>query len=253
MQFSVEELPVKYASVLVTTPTGNQKPAPYRQRPFPVPAGAMDLLLVRHGQSEAYQEGTQFPLTEGHGDPPLSALGLGQAREVCGRLAGAEIDAIYVSTLRRTAQTAAPLAARLGVTPRVEPGLREVYLGEWEGGLYRKMVAEMHPIAQRMFAEERWDVIPGAESLVSFDGRVRAAIVRLAAEHAGQRVAVFTHGGVIGQALALASGSRQFAFNTADNASISRLIVTADRWYVRSFNDTAHLDGAGAGGAAGSG
>lgn len=239
----------KYASVLVTTPQQSTRseqgtrPGPYRQRSFPVPDGALDLLLVRHGQSESYTEGRPFPLAGGHGDPPLSEIGAEQASQVCGRLAGLGIDAIYVTTLRRTVQTAAPLAGRLGIEPRVEPGLREVYLGEWEGGRYRKMVAEFHPIAQRMFAEERWDVIPGAESLVSFDGRVRAAIGRIAAEHPGQRVAAFTHGGVIGQVLALATGSRPFAFNTADNASISRVIVTAGQWYVRGFNDTAHLDG----------
>jgi 2,3-bisphosphoglycerate-dependent phosphoglycerate mutase len=213
----------------------------YRQRPMPVPPGALDLLLIRHGQSQPYT-GTPFPLTGGHGDPPLSAVGTRQAERVSDRLASAGLDAIYVTTLRRTAQTAAPLAARLGLTADVEADLREVNLGEWEAGMYRKMVAENHPIARRMFAEERWDVIPGAESLVSFDGRVRASIGRLLAAHAGQRVAAFTHGGVIGQALALATGSRPFAFNGADNASISRVIVTHDRWFVRGYNDTAHLE-----------
>ncbi len=228
----------------MTTPRSERQQGAYRQRSFPVPDGALDLLLVRHGQSEAYVEGRPFPLVDGHGDPPLSELGREQALRVCERLAGAGIDAIYVTTLCRTSQTAAPLAGRLGLTPLVEPELREVYLGEWEGGLYRKMVADFHPIAQRMFAEERWDVIPGGESLVSFDGRVRAAIGRIAAAHAGQRVVVFTHGGVIGQALALAAGSRPFAFNAADNASVSRVVVTGSRWYIRTFNDTAHLDGA---------
>jgi probable phosphoglycerate mutase len=47
---------------------------------------------------------------------------------------------------------------------------------------------------------------------------------------------------VIAQALALASGSRPFAFVGADNGSISRLIIGADQWFVRSFNDTAHLE-----------
>jgi probable phosphoglycerate mutase len=47
---------------------------------------------------------------------------------------------------------------------------------------------------------------------------------------------------VIGQGLALASGSRPFAFVGADNASISRLVIAGDRWIVRGFNDTAHLD-----------
>jgi 2,3-bisphosphoglycerate-dependent phosphoglycerate mutase len=219
------------------------EPPSFRQHRFEPPPGALDLLLVRHGQSERYLDGTPFPLVGGHGDPPLSSLGLEQAGQVCTRLAAAGIDAIYVTTLRRTAQTAAPLAALLGLEPRMEDGLREVYLGEWEGGLLRKMVAESHPISQRVLAEERWDVIPGAEPAAEFAGRVRAAIERLAAAHPGQRVAAFTHGGVIGEALAQASGSRPFAFNGADNASISRLVITGDRWIVRGFNDTAHLDG----------
>src|SRR5690349_13459691 len=145
--------PAKYDSVLVTTSQAAQTGS-YRQRTLPVPDGALDLLLVRHGQSAAYVDGTSFPLVDGHGDPPLSDLGREQAERVGDRLAGAGIDAIYVTTLRRTAETAAPLVRHLGLTPAVEPGLREVYLGEWEGGLYRKMVAEFGPIAQRMFAEE---------------------------------------------------------------------------------------------------
>jgi 2,3-bisphosphoglycerate-dependent phosphoglycerate mutase len=201
----------------------------------------MDLLLVRHGASQAYLDGMPFPLVDGHGDPPLAPEGLAQARLVCARLAAAAIDAIYVTTLRRTTQTAAPLAQQLGLKLRVEAGLREVYLGAWEGGVLRKMVAEGHPISQQMLAEERWDVIPGAEPAVAFAARIRASIERMAAAHRGQRVAAFTHGGVIGEALAQASGSRRFAFLGAENASISRLVVTADRWIVRGFNDSAHL------------
>ena len=202
----------------------------------------MELLLVRHGESEAYLDGRPFALVGGHGDPPLSPLGMEQAERICARLGTAGIDAIYVTTLRRTAQTAMPLAKQLGLDLRVEPGLREVYLGDWEGGLFRKMVAAGHPISQRMFAEERWDVIPGAEPAASFADRVRAAILRLAAVHRGERVAAVTHGGVIGRALALASGSRPFAFIGADNASISRLVISSDQWIVRAFNDTAHLE-----------
>jgi 2,3-bisphosphoglycerate-dependent phosphoglycerate mutase len=203
----------------------------------------MDLLLVRHGESEAYVQGRPFPLLDGHGDPPLSAEGRQQARLVGARLAAARIDAVYVSTLRRTAQSAAPLARQLGLDVRVEADLREVYLGTWEGGTFRQMVAENHPISQRMFAEERWDVIPGAEPSTALKARVSAAIERLAAGHRDERVAAFTHAGVIGAALALASRSRPFAFVGAENASISRLVITSDRWIVRGFNDTAHLAG----------
>ncbi len=213
----------------------------YRQKRFQPPPGAADLLLLRHGQSQAYLE-TPFPLADGHADPDLSAVGRAQAELLARRLGRMPIDAIYVTSLRRTVQTAAPLAARLGLTPRVDPDLREVYLGEWEAGLYRKMVADNHPVAERMWAEERWDVIPGAEPAEAFAARVGGAIRRIAAAHPDQLVAVVSHGGVIGEALALASGSRPFAFLGAENASISRLVVTGERWILRGYNDTAHLE-----------
>jgi 2,3-bisphosphoglycerate-dependent phosphoglycerate mutase len=226
-------------------PSGPKTPEPeppaFRQARFQPPPGATDLLLVRHGQSAPYVDGTLFALIDGQGDPPLSPEGEAQARLTGARLAAARIDAIYVSTMRRTAQTAAPLADRLGLTPVVEAGLREVHLGAWEGGLFRKNVAEGHPVAVRMLAEERWDVIPGAEAADAFAARVRRAIERIATAHPGQRVAAFTHGGVIGQALAAAAASRPFAFTGADNASISRLVISPDRWIVRGYNDTAHL------------
>jgi 2,3-bisphosphoglycerate-dependent phosphoglycerate mutase len=217
------------------------EPPAFRQKRFVPPPGATDLYLVRHGQSAPYIEGTLFALIDGQGDPPLSAEGEAQAELVSARLAALGVDAIYVSTMRRTVQTAAPLADRLGLTPVVDARLREVHLGDWEGGVFRKNVAEGHPIAVRMSAEERWDVIPGAEPAEAFAGRVRAVIERIAAAHAGQRVAAFTHGGVIGQALALAAASRPFAFTGAENTSISRIVITPERWIVRGYNDIAHL------------
>lgn len=226
----------------MTFPAGSQPAVTgYRQRPFRPPPDAADLLLIRHGESEPAFPDAPFALVDGHADPELAPGGRRQAELIADRLADAGIQAIYVTTLRRTSQTAAPLADRLALTPAVEAGLREVHLGEWEAGLYRKMIADRHPIARQMWEQERWDVIPGAEDADAFAARVGAAITRIAAAHAGQRVAVFTHGGVIGQALALAARSRPFAFAVADNGSISRLVVTDERWLVRLFNDTAHL------------
>jgi probable phosphoglycerate mutase len=225
-----------------------QEPHPgaalYRQSRFRPPPGSADLLLIRHGESQAAHADKPFPLINGHADPDLSAEGREQANLLAQRLAKYEIDAIYVSTLGRTAQTAAPLAARLGLVPQVEPDVREVYLGEWEAGVFRVMVAQNHPLAEKMWAQERWDVIPGAEPAEDFAARVRGAITRVASAHPDGRVAVITHGGVIAQALALAAASRPFAFLGADNASISRLVVTPQRWIVRGYNDRAHLENA---------
>jgi probable phosphoglycerate mutase len=217
--------------------------AEYGQRPFEAPPGATEILLVRHGQSAAYREGEPFPLVGGQGDPPLSALGERQAEQVGERLAGVAIDAIYVTTLQRTHQTAAPLAARIGLTPRLEADLREVHLGEWEGGVFRQMVAKGHPAAAEVGVRQDWGVIPGGERSEELRARVRAGIERIHAAHPGERVVVVSHGGAIGAVMAEASGATTFAFAGADNASISHLVVLGERWTVRRFNDTGHLDG----------
>jgi probable phosphoglycerate mutase len=198
---------------------------------------------VRHGESEPAVEGRSFALIDGQGDPELSPDGWVQAHIVCDRLEGDGVAAIYVTTLRRTAQTAKRLADSLGIEPAVEPDMREVFLGEWEGGLMRIKVATGDPVAVRMLEEQRWDVIPGAEPAAAFSRRVRHAVERIAAAHRDQRVAVFTHGGTIGEVLAQATGSVPFAFVGAENASISHVVITPQRWMVRRFNDTAHFDG----------
>ena len=187
--------------------------------------------------------GSPFPLVDGHGDPALAPEGRAQAERLADRLAGHRIDAIYVTSLRRTAETAAPLAARLGIEPTVERDLREVHLGEWEGELYRQRVAEGHPVALRMLTEQRWDVIPGAESAESLRTRVRGALERIVAAHPDQRVVIVCHGGVIAEIMAqVADTRRPFAFLGCDNASISHVVAFAGRWILRRFNDTAHLE-----------
>lgn len=216
-------------------------PAEYRQIRFRPPDGATELLLIRHGESARATDGATFPLVDGHSDPELAPEGIEHAESLGRRLASERIDTLYVTTLRRTVQTAHPLALRLGLTPHVEPDLREIYLGEWEGGLLRKYVAERHPLALRMREQQRWDVIPGAESMEALNARVRAGVERIVATHPGQRVAVFSHGGIIATLLSIASGSEPFAFETVDNGSISEVVVSGSNWTVRRFNDTAHL------------
>lgn len=217
-------------------------PTSYRQIRFTTSPGATELLLVRHGESAVYVPGSPPPMMNGHSDPELAPEGRQQAEQVALRLAGEDIDAIYVTPLRRTSETAAPLAERLGVTPSVEYELREVHLGEWEGGEFRQRVIEGHPLARRMYAEQRWDVVPGAEPTENFDRRVREGLRRICAAHPDERVVLFTHGGVIGQIFSIACGAGPFMFGHADNGSISHIVVEPERFNVRRFNDTTHLD-----------
>jgi probable phosphoglycerate mutase len=215
----------------------------YRQQQFAPPPGATELILVRHGASAPAVPGEPFPLLDGHGDPPLAPEGEAQAEAVAERLAGEGLHALFVTTLQRTQRTAAPLSERTGLPLAVVPDLAEVRLGEWEGGEFRIRVADGDPVALQAIAEERWEVIPGAETMESLARRVRAgieAIVALAGPDV--RVAAIVHGGVIGEVCRQATDSRPFAFVHSDNGSITRLVVLpGGRWLLRSFNDTTHL------------
>lgn len=214
-----------------------------RQERYAPPPGATTVLLVRHGESEAAHPDRPFPLVDGHGDPALHPNGRAQAERVGARLAQERVDAIYVTSLRRTHQTAAPLAAALGLVPIVEAGLREVHLGEWEGGMFRFHMAAGHPAALQMRAEQRWDAVPGGEPAAVFQERTQSAFLRIVAAHPGGRVVAVVHGGVIGQLLHHASGSQPFAFLGAENTSISEIVVTAEgQQILRRFNDASHLD-----------
>lgn len=212
-----------------------------RQFRFRLPPGATDIILVRHGESAPARLDAPAPRVDGRSDPALDPQGRKEADLVAERLQHEDVAAMYVTSLRRTVETAAPLAARLGLEPRVEPRLSEVYLGEWEGAVFRKNFAEGHPIALQAIKEERWDAIPGAETTEAFQTRVRDGIEAVAVAHPDRRVVVVTHGGVIGSIVALATGARPWAFVGADNGSLTHLVVAGDRWIVRRFNDTGHL------------
>jgi 2,3-bisphosphoglycerate-dependent phosphoglycerate mutase len=216
-------------------------PEGFRQHRFEPPAGATTVLLVRHGESAPAHPDRPFPLRDGHGDPPLDPLGEQQAELLAERLLHERVDAIYVTTLARTHQTAAPLAKHLGVEPIEVPDLREVFLGDWEGGQFRVRAASGDPVFQQIWEQERWDVIPGAEIHDEFDERVWRGFQRIVDAHPDGHVVAVAHGGVIGQLLHRVTGSRRFAFSGADNGSIGEVVASRDRIMLRRYNDVTHL------------
>jgi probable phosphoglycerate mutase len=212
-----------------------------RQHRFAPAQGACDILLIRHGETQAAKRGEMFPMVDGQGDPSLRPEGEAQAQAVAERLRDEAIDAIYVTTMQRTHQTAAPLAGALGITPRVEADLREVFLGDWDGGEYRFRAATNDPAFVRARDMQEWGEIPGAETTAQLHARVLRGLQRIAAAHPDQLVAVVVHGGVVGAALAQVTQGQPFAFNGANNGSISRVVIHGDQMILRGFNDVAHL------------
>jgi len=214
------------------------------QRPFVLPAGATDLLLVRHGSSSRGEDAGTPNGGAGQSDPPLTEDGVRQAASVAQRLADVPAAGLFVTPLRRTAETAEPIAELLGATPIVVPELREVHLGEWEGQLNAR-VKQDGSLSRELFRAERWDVIPGAEPMEEFAERVRAGIAVVADTVGADATAIaVVHGGVIAEACRQVTGSHAFAFLYAENCSITRIVrMPRGRWALLGFNDTAHLGG----------
>jgi probable phosphoglycerate mutase len=215
----------------------------FEQTPYELPPGATEIVMVRHGASAPPIEGIPNPLVGGHSNPALAEAGKAQAELVAEGLRHEPISAIFCSTLRRTAETAAPLAAATGLEPVAIADLREVFLGDFEGGVYRIKTAEGDPTIARVFANEAWSEIPGAETFAEFGPRITGGVEEIVRQTGPDKAAVaMLHGAVIGQLCRQATDARAFAFVHADNGSVSRLVVQADgRWLLRSFNDISHV------------
>lgn len=147
------------------------------------------LSLIRHGETPWNVEGRY----QGQLDPPLTERGRQQAREAARRLAPIGFDVIYSSDLARARQTAEALADVTGLRIHVEPRLREINQGEWQGVLIDEIRARW-PAALDGWERDPWQYHPpGGERLEEVQARVFAAIDEIAARHPRGTVAVFTH------------------------------------------------------------
>ena len=167
---------------------------------------ATTILLLRHGQSTWNAEGRW----QGWSDPPLSDLGLSQAKEAAGHLGGVGATAVVTSDLDRARTTGRILADGLGLGPPVEDrDLREYDVGDWEG-LTRPEIEAGWPDQLAAWREGRLLATPGGETRSAFLERVMAALRRVAsAAELGDVAVVVTHGGVIRAAEQVTGGERQ--------------------------------------------
>ncbi len=153
----------------------------------------MRLILVRHGQTSSNVGGL---LDTGEPGADLTELGRQQAEALLEVLGEEPIEAVYASTLVRTQQTAAPLAAALKLDILVRDGAREVSAGERE---MRGDTESVHTYLETIFhwsAGNLEALIPGGETGTD----VYARFDKVVAEAAGPGVetaVVFSHGAVI--------------------------------------------------------
>jgi broad specificity phosphatase PhoE len=170
--------------------------------------GRVILHLVRHAESLWNVQGRY----QGQADSGLTELGGEQASAV-GRWLFEMVPRIAIvaaSDLPRARDTAGPLAATLGVTPVVDPRLREVDIGHWAGKSFEE-VAALEPDTVAAAAAGQDVPRGGGETFAQTRARVSAALedlVQLARKTADASVVVvFTHGGPIRVAAADAVGA----------------------------------------------
>ena len=213
----------------------------------------MQQYLVRHGESVSNFEGR----VQGQADVELSALGHAQARQVAawsrtlaatapGRRAFGEI---WSSPLRRARETAAVIAAAVGLPVLVEERLCELHAGIFQGHLWADLEAEFPEEVARWRSGDVDYVIPGGESRAQLAARGRAALEALAARDTPTMIVV-AHGGVLTAALGSMIGREHPLLAAAAERPFTRLpalancSVTQLEWpgpRLMAFNETGHL------------
>lgn len=156
----------------------------------------MRLLLIRHGETPDNVAGRLASVLPG---PSLTEQGRSQAAALADRLGGEPIGAVVASRATRAQETAAPLAAALGVEVDVHDGLHEIFCGDLEGRTDREAAGTFLSTVSTWWRD--LDArIPGGENGTELVRRYTDAIDRVAAsaEAAGvDTVAVVSHAGSI--------------------------------------------------------
>jgi len=152
------------------------------------------LVLIRHGQSLANRD----KIFIGQQDYPLSDLGVRQAELTAEYVAqNFQVDKIYASDLSRAYCTGKALADRLGMEITVEKGVREIFLGDWEGTKFEDLYDsedEMYRIWQTDIGKSQ---CPNGENPRDVLERAAKALERIAQENDKKTVAIATHAMVI--------------------------------------------------------
>jgi broad specificity phosphatase PhoE len=197
--------------------------------------------LVRHGQTEWNRE-LRF---RGRADIPLNENGHKQASAIADTLKDKGINAIYTSPLRRSIETARPVAVVFRIETTTVQGLIDINYGEWEGLAYDE-VRQRYADLYRQW-EERPDLVtfPNGESLDDARRRAFSAFTEIVEKNRGKSILIIPHR-VINKVLlcALLGLSNSYFWRIRQDTGCINVIEYSDRRFVLvTMNDTCHLRG----------
>ena len=194
----------------------------------------MEIVFVRHGLP------LRIELETGIADPELAAEGHEQAAKMAAYLGVEDVEAVYVSPLRRALETASPLCKVLGLEAVVSEGVAEFDRNSREYVPVEELRATNDPRWEKLLRGE-WDGVDEDPSL--FKARVVATVEDMIARHPGGRVVVVCHGGVINQYLAHVLGiETHIGFFYPKYTSIHRVMAArSGQRSIVSINEASHL------------
>lgn len=203
------------------------------------------IYLIRHAQAE----GNLYRRCYGWHNGLVTVKGRTQIDALERRFDRMQFDAVYSSDLYRTMATAGAIYRSRGLTLRIDPDLREIDAGVWEGGPWGQW---LHDDRENLTAFLRCDPnwkAPGSETFPQVRARMQAAVARIAAAHPDQTVAVVSHGCAIRTGLSawLGLSVEQIGqIPLGDNTSVAKLLVEQGQVNVEYYNDNSHLGAAAA-------
>ena len=200
---------------------------------------ATRILAIRHGETMWNVDSR----IQGHLNIGLNDTGRWQAERLGMALKDETIAAIYASDLSRAHDTALAVSRRTGVPVQAEPGLRERSFGEFEGRTFAKIETELPEQAKRWRQRDPSFTPAGGESLLMLEARVLSVAARLAAQHPGEQIALFAHGGVIDILYRAATRLDLQAARTwaLGNTAINRLLWSPEGFSLVGWADVQHL------------
>jgi alpha-ribazole phosphatase len=154
--------------------------------------------LLRHGETEL-GGGLRGSL-----DDALTEKGWQQMRNAV--IAQGPWDRLISSPLQRCARFADELAMQSGLPVELDKNLQELHFGAWEGQSAAKLMETDAEALGLFWADPYSFTPPQGEPVAAFSARVLAAVARLQAAYAGERVLLISHGGVMRLLLAQARG-----------------------------------------------
>lgn len=198
------------------------------------------IYVVRHAEAE----GNLYRRIHGWYNSRITENGKRQIAALAHRFQDIHVDAAYASDLQRTQLTAQAVVQPKGLELHIDPGLKEIAMGEYEGMPFGYLDLQW-PEKQAQFASCSPDWKPeGGESFQEVADRVTTTVMKIARSHPNQTVAIFSHGAAIKCLLSAVRGkhpSETPGIVHCENTGVSCLDIDGDQVTVVFENDSSHL------------